>query len=341
MAKIDDVVMSGSADEEKEVSRRRAEANAQHLFTSGGRTSNTLPPRCNSTVTTLTHSHTTPQHQPWQEKYVCAEYEEAVELEDSKPAKAEKMFKALLVQGGAEGAATAPHAEEFQKVCEQCVYRLATIYALTSQTQKVRSLLDECAPFFARLAKSKTAKIVRSTIDKVLAVGDEQKVDTTDESMALCESTIDWCVAQKRSFLRQRIQARLAALHLRKKAYKVALEMVTTLMREVKKLDDKLLIVEICLTESAVHQVRSITATLASANHLLAFVFVIKHSLFIQSRSLLVNSFLYEALANHAEEQSGADDGAYCTQRHTTAHTHTHTRSHTSYTLHCTHHFTL
>jgi 26S proteasome regulatory subunit N6 len=53
--------------------------------------------------------------------------------------------------------------------------------------------------------------------------------------------------------LRQRIESRLAELYFEKKNYSDALHLITSLIREVRRLDDKVLLVEIHLLESRVH----------------------------------------------------------------------------------------
>lgn len=80
----------------------------------------------------------------------------------------------------------------------------------------------------------------------------------------LCKETIEWAKETKRNFLRQRVETRLAALYsifplslrlrlLEAKQYQPALDKITALVREVKRLDDKLLLVEIQLIESRIH----------------------------------------------------------------------------------------
>jgi len=60
-------------------------------------------------------------------------------------------------------------------------------------------------------------------------------------------------MGKKRTFLRQRLQARLVDLMLKKKNFGDALDLIKTLVLEVKKVDDKALLVDIHLTESRVH----------------------------------------------------------------------------------------
>lgn len=54
-------------------------------------------------------------------------------------------------------------------------------------------------------------------------------------------------------YLRQKIESRLASLLYEHKEYKDALKLIETLLREVRALDDKLMLVDIQMTESAIH----------------------------------------------------------------------------------------
>jgi len=133
-------------------------------------------------------------------------------------------------------------------VKEQAVARLGELCAEHKLADKLIALVVALRPFFAQVAKAKTAKIVRTLIDQVAQIPDSKAL-----LMSLCRESIEWCRLEKRSFLRQRIQSRLAALLLESKQYTDALALLSELLSEVKRLDDKPLLVEISLVESETH----------------------------------------------------------------------------------------
>lgn len=165
---------------------------------------------------------------------------EAVELSEGKYDEAVRLFQSVVD--------SASSSEEALKLKEQAIYKLGGLYARGREPEKLRALLQSIRPFFATIPKAKTAKIVRTLIDLVAEIP-----DTLEFMIELCKDSIEWCRAEKRSFLRQRIEARLAALHLQGGQYNTALDLLATLLREVKRLDDKPLLVEIQLVESRTH----------------------------------------------------------------------------------------
>ena len=108
--------------------------------------------------------------------------------------------------------------------------------------------MDELKPLFEDMPKAKTAKIVRNLIDVLASLEgfDELQVE-------LCQEQIAWSKKEKRTFLRHRVELRLAALYLKSRRYTDSLRIISSLAREVKKLDDKLLLVDIHLVESKIH----------------------------------------------------------------------------------------
>merc|ERR1719240_1837156 len=87
---------------------------------------------------------------------------------------------------------------------EQCVYKLAERDSKNKNFGDVAVLLERAAPFFGQVAKAKVAKIVRKLLDIVAA-----HADTLDLQAELCLKVVAWCRAEKRTFLRQRVETRL------------------------------------------------------------------------------------------------------------------------------------
>jgi 26S proteasome regulatory subunit N6 len=137
---------------------------------------------------------------------------------------------------------------------EKCIYKLARISTSSSAPRAegdfgdIVNLLKEFNEFFSAIPKSKTAKIVRNVLDIVSNVPDSQLMQ-----IALCEDVVTWCKAETRTFLRQRIESRLAALLVKAGRAPDALKMVIGLLAELKKLDDKQMLTEVHLTEARIY----------------------------------------------------------------------------------------
>mmetsp|Transcript_70553 Transcript_70553/g.138708 ORF Transcript_70553/g.138708 Transcript_70553/m.138708 type:complete len:436 (-) Transcript_70553:263-1570(-) len=174
-------------------------------------------------------------------------FEAAEEVAEITPSAAEEAFMRLLSD-------TDRTDEVAIKLRENCVYRLAKLYVTERQFAKVLSLLEAANPLFAGIAKAKTAKIVRSVIEIACEVP-----DAVDIQIGLCEQVVAWCMAEKRSFLRQRVQSKLAALLFKAEKYTDALQLASKLIRELKKLEDKQLLVETHLVEARIqHSLRNV-----------------------------------------------------------------------------------
>eukprot|EP00985_Skeletonema_marinoi_P019038 scaffold10792_cov120-Skeletonema_marinoi.AAC.5 len=134
---------------------------------------------------------------------------------------------------------------------ERAVYALARAYCEDNRHDAVVTLLtgETCAPFFANITKAKTAKVVRAVLDSVCALAPEE----LDMQAQICQNIIAWCRAEKRSFLRQRVEAKMASVLFQQDKYGEALTLVDRLLVELKKLDDKQLLVEVHLVESKIH----------------------------------------------------------------------------------------
>lgn len=169
-------------------------------------------------------------------------------------ARAQSSKSEPLLLGVIKGDPTPGPDEDVSRIKEVAILDLARLLVETGRPAEVKPLLKSLRPFFATIPKAKTAKIVRGLLDSVADAKTASSNETAcDLQLELCLETIQWCKDEKRTFLRQRVEGRLAAIHLSTKKFSEALTVINSLLREVKRLDDKAHLLEIQLVESRIH----------------------------------------------------------------------------------------
>mmetsp|Transcript_9724 Transcript_9724/g.26414 ORF Transcript_9724/g.26414 Transcript_9724/m.26414 type:complete len:449 (+) Transcript_9724:73-1419(+) len=134
------------------------------------------------------------------------------------------------------------------KVKERAIEDAIRAMVEVGDAEGLRALLGRLRELFQGIPKAKTAKIVRNVIEGISKIP-----DSNDILMTVCREQAAWATAEKRTFLRQRIDIKLSSLYYSTKQYKPALDLLSALISEVKKLDDKVLLVEIHVLESKIH----------------------------------------------------------------------------------------
>ncbi|KAA8496331.1 26S proteasome non-ATPase regulatory subunit 11 [Porphyridium purpureum] len=164
------------------------------------------------------------------------------------------------------GGAALENTDEDAKVREAAITDLMALLKRRRNAEGLAELLTgSLRPMFAKMAKAKTARIVRAILDGVAACAEPGDADALEMQVQLCQQTVDWCNEEKRTFLRQRVQGRLGALYLQQKKYSDALGVINELLREVKRLDDKAHLLEIQLTEAQIyHALRNLPKSRAA-----------------------------------------------------------------------------
>ncbi|NXJ85539.1 PSD11 ATPase, partial [Trogon melanurus] len=143
--------------------------------------------------------------------------------------------------------------EEAVQVKEQSILELGSLLAKTGQAEELGGLLKYVRPFLNSISKAKAARLVRSLLDLFLDME-----AATGQEVDLCLECIEWAKSEKRTFLRQALEDSGC----------VAVEWVTKvlffpslpgsqLLRELKKMDDKALLVEVQLLESKTYHALS------------------------------------------------------------------------------------
>ncbi|ODH18842.1 hypothetical protein ACO22_06196 [Paracoccidioides brasiliensis] len=166
---------------------------------------------------------------------------EAKNLVKTDPAKAESLYQKILSKGvGSTEAASRDY--------EAALVGLGELYRDERKPTELAQLLKTSTSAFSSFAKAKSAKLVRQLLDFFSAIP-----NTLDIQIQVIKSCIEWAVSERRSFLRQNLETRLVTIYMQKQSYYDALTLINSLLRELKRLDDKLVLVEVQLLESRVY----------------------------------------------------------------------------------------
>merc|ERR1719282_150966 len=125
--------------------------------------------------------------------------------------------------------------------------------------KELENMIKMIRPFTKLLSKAKAAKLIRGLVDMYLDMETGGGVSSTRavQAVELCKECIQWATEEKRIFLRQALEARLIGLYFDVGRYQEALADGARLLKELKKLDDKNLLVEVQLLESKTYHALS------------------------------------------------------------------------------------
>ncbi|KAI8582427.1 hypothetical protein K450DRAFT_227128 [Umbelopsis ramanniana AG] len=143
---------------------------------------------------------------------------------------------------------------------ETALVNLGELYRDLKRPQELATLIRSSRQFMSSIAKAKTAKLIRTMIDFFSTIP-----DCLPLQIEVCRENIEWAINEKRIFLKQSLETRLVALYLDNKMYHQALDLIAQLLKELKRLDDKMMLVEVQLLESrACHALRNIPKSRAA-----------------------------------------------------------------------------
>ncbi|KAM7209509.1 hypothetical protein V8F20_000247 [Naviculisporaceae sp. PSN 640] len=167
---------------------------------------------------------------------------EAKKVTSSDPRKAEQIYKDIISKS------PSVTSEAAIREYETALLGLGELYRDAKNTQELVGLVTQSRTVLSSFAKAKTAKLVRQLLDLF-----EDIPNSTDIQIAVTKSCIEWATSERRSFLRQNLETRLVTLLMAKQSYYDALTLINGLLRELKRMDDKLVLVEVQLLESRVY----------------------------------------------------------------------------------------
>ncbi|KAF1985464.1 PCI-domain-containing protein [Aulographum hederae CBS 113979] len=167
--------------------------------------------------------------------------EEAQKLSTTDAKQAETIYKEVLKKNPGSN-------ESAIKNFESALMGLGELYRDQKKTDELAELVRETRSALSSFAKAKTAKLVRQLLDLFTTIP-----DTIEVQISVTKSCIEWAVSERRGFLRQNLETRLVSLYMQKQSYYEALTLINSLLKELKRLDDKLVLVEVQLLESRVY----------------------------------------------------------------------------------------
>ncbi|NXH39240.1 PSD11 ATPase, partial [Dicaeum eximium] len=144
--------------------------------------------------------------------------------------------------------------EEAVQVKEQSILELGSLLAKTGQAEELGGLLKYVRPFLNSISKAKAARLVRSLLDLFLDME-----AATGQEVDLCLECIEWAKSEKRTFLRQALEVgpRSQTCGASRSQFWSCPVPGSQLLRELKKMDDKALLVEVQLLESKTYHALS------------------------------------------------------------------------------------
>ena len=150
------------------------------------------------------------------------------------------------------------------KVFEKTVHATALALSKEKKSEELAGLLEDLKPYFAIIPKVRTTKVIKHLLKCLDSIQGPKDIE-----LKAVEETMKWAEENNRKILKQILDTQLASLFFENKQYKEALDRLTKILRQVKRLDDKQLQVEIQLLESrvqhALHNTSKARAALTAA----------------------------------------------------------------------------
>ncbi|KAF8163850.1 PCI domain-containing protein [Crassisporium funariophilum] len=177
---------------------------------------------------------------------------EAQSCANTHPSKAEGLYKQILSSTSASTADEPPRdGDQAQNLRDQevALVKLGELYRDQKNAQGLADVITQSRAFMSSTAKAKTAKLIRTLLDYFSSIPGSQKIQ-----MKTLTDNIAWAKSEKRIFLKHSLETRLVSLQLETQQYKPALTLIDTLLTELKRLDDKMILTEVHLLESRVYR---------------------------------------------------------------------------------------
>ncbi|GLB39327.1 putative PCI-domain-containing protein [Lyophyllum shimeji] len=176
---------------------------------------------------------------------------QAEQAAKTKPARAEALYKQILSETAASTSDESRDAQASQALREQetALVKLGELYRDQKNAKGLAEVITSSRGFMSSTAKAKTAKLIRTLLDFFNSIPNSRQIQ-----IETLTDNIAWAKREKRVFLRHSLETRLVSLQIEAQQYKHALSLIDTLLTELRRLDDKMILTEVHLLESRVYR---------------------------------------------------------------------------------------
>ncbi|KAL5532550.1 RPN6 [Sanghuangporus sanghuang] len=164
------------------------------------------------------------------------------------PKRAEDLYRRIL-ETSAQAQGSQAERESNLRVQESALVSLGELYRDNKDANGLAQVIVLSRSFMSSTAKAKTAKLIRTLLDFFTPIPNSKGT-----LMDVLHENIEWARSEKRIFLKHSLETRLVGIQLETHKYKEALALIGTLLTELKRLDDKLVLTEVHLLESRVYR---------------------------------------------------------------------------------------
>ncbi|KAJ2740967.1 26S proteasome regulatory subunit rpn6 [Coemansia sp. BCRC 34301] len=171
---------------------------------------------------------------------MASQLEQAKRLAKEAPQQAVELYSSVLFADSTSSFTVADR--------EVALLSLAALFERMQDAAALTKLINGSQGYLTAVSKAKSSKLIRTLVDRFNGIegGIQPQIST-------CRGMVDWAKGENREYLRQALETRLISLYLDSRMYTEALSLISVLLSELKKLDDKMQLVEVHLLESRVY----------------------------------------------------------------------------------------
>ncbi|VWU49223.1 26S proteasome regulatory subunit RPN6 [Hepatocystis sp. ex Piliocolobus tephrosceles] len=179
--------------------------------------------------------------------------------------------------------------EKVMQINDKLIYLLCDYYINKKEIDNLINFTISNENYFNILPQAKTAKLIRNIVEKI-----SKKLRNISTLYIIFKKYMNWAHEKKRNFLRCRIEVKIIILFILKQKYKTALTLIERLLKEVKKVDDKTLLLELYIVETKIYMLlKNSTKMKASLTFAKNIANTINTAIYINSEIDLLSGILF------------------------------------------------